>query len=100
MDRELLQGVCGVLDRAGFRMRDGDRGLDVEWTPEGVRIQWLARYAAPAPSTGFEHTRRGSAVLDYGQGARAALAVALTAVLEQAGYRVQAEGAALLITNP
>ncbi|MEY9892778.1 hypothetical protein ABIA31_006456 [Catenulispora sp. MAP5-51] len=84
IETQLFQRVCDVLDRAGFRMRDGGMGLTITSTPQGVHVSWRPAHAPVHPAAGL----------------RAALVTAVTSVLEQAGYLVYAEEEDLLITVP
>lgn len=82
MHRQLFQHVCDVLDQAGFRERDGTRGLIVTPTEQGVRVDW-------SPSL-----RR----MDDCGSIRTALVTAVATVLEQAGFGVQNQDEYLLVT--
>ena len=104
MDRQLLRHVCDALDRSGFRMRDGDRGLLIEATAVGVRVSWRPDYSQVRPSIGAGAGSPGGAQgsygqNSYGQGIKAAMAAALVSVLEQAGCQVHAGDAGLLVTG-
>lgn len=105
MDRQLFQHVCDVLDRAGFRMRDGGRGLMVVSTPQGVQVGWRPHHT---PGSSADAVGRGAVgggggggggPGGYGQGIKAATAAALAAVLEQAGFCVLTQDADLLVTT-
>lgn len=104
MDRQLLRHVCDALDRSGFRMRDGDRGLLIEATAAGVRVSWRPDYTQVRPAIdagpGISGVAQGGYVQSgYGQGIKAAMAAALVSVLEQAGCQVHAGEAGLLVTG-
>lgn len=99
MDRQLLQHVCNVLERSGFRMRDGDRGLLIEATPVGVRVSWRPAYAQTRPAIDLGRVGSGDGQSGYGQGIKAAITAAVVSVLEQAGCQVQAGDASLLVTE-
>jgi hypothetical protein len=97
VDRQLFQRVCDVLDQAGFRMRDGARGLVVVSTSQGVRVGWSPSYA-PRVAAYLGTVSSDGARGGYGRGIKAAMSVAVAAVLEQAGFRVQGRDADLLVT--
>lgn len=99
MDRQLFQHVCDVLDRAGFRMRDGGRGLMVVSTPQGVQVGWRPSHTPGSPADAWGRgTAGGGGPGGYGQGIKAATAAAVAAVLEQAGFCVLAQDTDLLVT--
>lgn len=90
VDWQLFQRVCNALDQAGYRLRDGFRGLTIVPTPQGVTVGWSPSYTP--------HTIAGSKAVDYGQGIKAAMVAALATVLEQAGFDIQKSDAYLLVT--
>lgn len=97
--QQLLRGVCDVLDRMGFRMRDGGLGLTVESTSEGVKVIWRRGHTPLRAATRLVPTGTGGASDGgYGRGANAAVVAAVAAVLEAAGYQVRRENFGLLVT--
>lgn len=100
MDRQLFQHVCEVLDRAGFRMRDGGRGLMVVSTSQGVRVGWRPGLTPLRFVAGLGRDGSDGAPGGYGRGIQAAMGVAVAAVLEQAGYHVHAQDKDLIVTGP
>ena len=97
MEGQLFQHVCEVLDQAGFRMRDGGRGLIVAATPQGVRVGWRPAYT---PVTGLAPAAAEDAPDGYGRGIQAAMAVAFAAVLEGAGFSVSRQDTDLVVALP
>jgi hypothetical protein len=94
----LFQDVCDVLDGVGFRMRDGGLGLTVEPTPEGVRVGWYGDpFALSSTTPLWSVGSSGAAHGGHGRGLNAAMAVAVGAVLRQAGYRVREENFELIV---
>lgn len=98
VDRPLLQDVYEVLERAGFWIHDS-RGLTIEPMPGAVRVHWCPDYTLLRPAINLGHNGRGDVPYGYGQGIKAIMAAAVTAVLEQAGYRVQAHDSELLVST-
>lgn len=99
MDRQLFQHVCDVLDRSGFRMRDGERGLLIEATAVGIRVSWRPDYTQMRPAIDLGRTSFSDGQDSYGRGIEAAMVAAVVSVLEQAGCQVQTGDASLLVTG-
>lgn len=98
MERQLFQHVCDVLDRAGFLMRDGVRGLTVVSTPQGVRVGWQSGQVAPHAAIGIGQFEAAGGPTGFGRGIQAVMVVAVATVLEQAGYCVDLLDTDLLVT--
>lgn len=97
-ERQLLQGVQDVLDRAGFRMRDGDFGLTVVSTAAGVRVGWgEGRIPLRTVNDLWSVGSGGLPGSGYSRGLNTAMVVAVAAVLRQAGYRVRVEDVELIV---
>ncbi|WP_143765370.1 hypothetical protein [Catenulispora acidiphila] len=97
MDRQLLPNVYDVLDHAGFLI-DEERGLTIESLSETVRVRCRSDYSLLRPAIDLATVRQRETSHGYGNGIQAAVTTAIAAVLEQAGYSVQARDCEIFVT--
>ena len=90
MDRgQLIDDVHAALRQAGFQAWEIGSGVKIQPVPEGVLVGWHPGLTLwPSAFNAGQH----------GHGVKAAMAVALRAVLEQSGYQISTSDAGLLVT--